>query len=113
MSQLATLGKPVKPPACFWPAAALDPDGLGVAAKVASEWLVLCLLVGRCSISVRPSWRAALAKQPARARLRRLSVGRRHRLSAGPSDLQSAEAHRPVRDDPDASDPVASSFAVS
>src|ERR1700722_10628070 len=47
------IGKPVKPPACFRPAAVLDPDSRGVAAEVASEWLVLCSLVGRCSISVR------------------------------------------------------------
>src|SRR5260370_42042761 len=47
------IGRPVKPPACFWPAAVLDPDSLGVAAEVASEWLVLCSLVGRCSRSVR------------------------------------------------------------
>src|SRR5713226_1513621 len=30
-------GKPVKPSACLGPAAVLDPDSLGVAAKVASE----------------------------------------------------------------------------
>src|SRR5260370_34033095 len=58
---MAGIGKPVKAPPCFWRAAVIDPDSLGVTAKVASEWLVLWLLVGRCSISVRLSWPAALA----------------------------------------------------
>jgi hypothetical protein len=31
----------------FWRAAVLEPDSLGVAAKVATEWLVLCLLAGQ------------------------------------------------------------------
>ena len=33
----------------FWRAAVLEPDSLGVAAKVATEWLVLCLLAGQSS----------------------------------------------------------------
>jgi len=52
------IGKPVKPPACFWPAAVLDPDSLGVPAKERPAWWSR-LALGSADSPARRGWTRA------------------------------------------------------